>query len=193
MSNSHVLGVIDLTFMDIADEVTFQNAIIEKTTVKTIQEEEPISPENIVVARATSPGKNRKKETIKGIKLSYNLLVNTSFLINPLATINPSNLLWIDLSFNKIESISIEFLLLCPNLTTIQLQANKLSKLSVAKSFSVLTCLKSLALYGNPCSAHKYYRKYVLYYNPHLIQFDSTMITKDDRVKVSQFHSIILF
>lgn len=91
---------------------------------------------------------------------------------------------WLDLSFNQIaslgsgESISAAF----PNVTTIYLHANKLSRLSQLKKLKAFPNLKSLSLYGNPIEEHKHYRNYVMYHCPKLGQFDSSPVTGSERV-----------
>ena len=146
MTSAHVLGVLDLTFLDIKEETDLERGISERTaTASDLANFGPID----------SPKK--KKEEIRAIRLANNSIENLSILGGPLtkAGIDCSNILWIDLSFNCVKNVSESFLSTFPNVTTIYFHANRISKLSVVKKMSALSQLKSLSLYGNPVEEHK--------------------------------------
>ena len=71
-----------------------------------------------------------------------------------------------------------------PNLTTLYLHANQITKLSNIKKLAGLTQLKSLTLYGNPLEENKHYRNYILHIFPELQQLDFSVITSGQREKV---------
>jgi Leucine-rich repeat (LRR) protein len=62
---------------------------------------------------------------------------------------NSNKLLWIDLSYNYLETIEDEILKF-PNLKTLFLHGNYIANLEEARKLSGLTQLASLTLYGNP-------------------------------------------
>lgn len=95
-----------------------------------------------------------------------------------------SQIQWLDLSFNNLQRIDESLVAYFPNLTTLYLHANKLSKISMIKKLAGLTQLKSLTLYGNPLEENKHYRNYVLYIFPDLQQLDFSVITGAQREQV---------
>lgn len=192
-NSGHVSGVIDLTWLDIEDESQLVESINEKNpnnrlsltstggNEKTTASGSIDSPES-----SNQSPKRRGKEDIKALRMSYNKITNMSILTNPFAQLlDPLKIQWLDLSFNAINGISETLIASVPNLTTLCLHANKISKLSDIKKLKVLSSLKSLSFYGNPVEENKHYKKYSLYYNPHLTQFDSSQVTKIDRTNVS--------
>jgi Leucine-rich repeat (LRR) protein len=96
-----------------------------------------------------------------------------------------SQIQWLDLSFNNLQRIDESLVAYFPNLTTLYLHANKLSKISMIKKLAGLTQLKSLTLYGNPLEENKHYRNYVLYIFPDLQQLDFSVITGAQREQVT--------
>ena len=202
MTATRVQGVVDLTFLDIEDEASLATALgcqnLSNTAVLTETDESNNSNQQNQETKNSSRGESRggggnespsmkrRRETTKGLRLSNNLIRDMDIIVNPVrSSFDPSRLLWLDLSFNKLKNISIQLLTDCVGLTTLYLHANEISKLSQVKKLSVLTSLKSLTLYGNPVEEHKHYKKYILYNNTHLQQFDSSTVTKVDRVQVS--------
>lgn len=100
---------------------------------------------------------------------------------------SPEDVMWLDLSFNQIGRIDESLAATFPNVTTLYLHANQITKLSHIKKLSGLTKLKSLTLYGNPVEENKHYRNYILYCFPELQQLDFCVITSNQRQKVSQY------
>ena len=131
----------------------------------------------------------KRRNRIKAIRIANNNLKYFEFILYSLTRlelIDPNEILWIDASFNFIENVpSISLIQLFPNLTTIYLQANKISNLSSTKVFKQLTQLKSISLFGNPIEEMKHYRNYVLHHCPMAVQLDNCVVTKLDRTKVS--------
>ena len=92
----------------------------------------------------------------------------------------PSQLLWLNLSYNYLTKIDDE-LLKFPNLKSLQLHGNYIGDLAEVEKLSKLENLISLTLNGNPIEAIKGYRMYVLglLYKERetLKKLDSTVIT----------------
>jgi Leucine-rich repeat (LRR) protein len=201
MSSSHVLGVLDLTFQDIKTELDFSNALelqlsliklknIASGEEKNNQQREQSSPTKSTGRNESSlsPGKTRKRpEEIKALRLGNNLMVSFSIIVHPVISseyIDPRMIQWLDLSFNLLTEISEEALTSLPNLTTIYLHANQISKLSEIKKLSVLPKLKSLTMFGNKVEEHKHYRNFTLYFCTHISHFDMSPVTKSEKQKV---------
>lgn len=201
MTSAHVKGVIDMTFLDIREEADFKIGFDLRYTSKiVIAAPLAIAPttnnktkENTATIEKTgSPSRNkspsRKKhdfivatEEIKAIRIANNEISSFDIIFPTITTSLDSNkILWIDLSFNFINKISSDIAKILPNLTTIYLHANKISKLTEIKKLGGLLNLKSVALYGNPVEDHKHYRNFVLYTCPKLSQFDMSPVTKSE-------------
>jgi len=192
MATKHTKGVIDLTFHDIAsdEDLSFllRKAVTElRSPSKTTQLNGTKGVTALMGATegSDSPGRRLKLEEITAVRLSNNLLTNMDTVAAPMmAAVDTSKILWMDLSFNKITTVSSDFSLKFPHITTIYCHANQISKLSELKKFGGFPELKSLSLYGNPVEEHKHYRNYILYMCPKLTQFDSSPVTKTDRRRV---------
>ena len=190
MATKHTKGVVDLTFHEIAtdDDLSFllRKALTEirspsKTT--TTQHLAGTASQTLENGGATgSPGRRQKLEEITAVRLSNNLLTSMDTVAGPMiAAVDTSKILWMDLSFNKLTSVSGDFSQKFPNLTTIYAHANQISKLSEIKKFAAFPELKSLSLYGNPVEEHKHYKMFVLTMCPKLTQFDSSPVTRTER------------
>ena len=179
----HTKNVLDLTFMDIASEENLLEKIRDETG-KQIR-----SPSKKALATFTSGPKSLTQpipdpEFIKAIRLANNKMESMETLVGPmLANLDTGGVLWLDLSFNQISSLGSEELVpsAFPNVTTIYLHANNISKLAQLKKLRNFPKLKSLTLYGNPVEEHKHYRNYVMHYCPQLHQFDSSPVTGSER------------
>jgi len=182
MSTKHTKGVLDLTFMDIENEETLGTQI-RNESVKQIR-----SP---MKTRSASKSLGATEvsafpEEITAVRLSNNKLDSMEQLVAPmLANIDTSKILWLDLSFNQLTSLGNGEIVpgAFPNVTTIYLHANKISKLAQLKKLKNFPNLKSLSLYGNPIEEHKHYRNYVMYMCPNLHQFDSSPLTSSEKTK----------
>lgn len=180
MATKHTKGVIDLTFHDIATDEDLTTLL--RKSITEIQSPKVSSPSHDGTG---SPTKRIKPEVITAVRLSNNLLTNMDMLCGPMiATLDTSKVHWMDISFNKINSVSIDFAQKFPHVTTIYCHANQISKLSEIKKFGAFPGLKSLSLYGNPVEEHKHYRNYVLYVCTNLTQFDSSPVTKSERKRM---------
>jgi hypothetical protein len=187
MTSTHVKGVLDMTFLDIRDEAKFKEGM-------TMRFPRPSSPSKTASNAADQPAspKRTKKETITAIRLANNSIDKVDVIVASISQnpdVDPQKILWMDLSFNNISSIPDDFFSLFPNLKTIQLHANNISKVSEIKKFSKLSNLTSITLFGNPVEEHKHYRNFTLYCNPLLTSFDMSPVIKSERLRVSVLFS----
>jgi Leucine-rich repeat (LRR) protein len=162
-SNMAAKGVVDLSFNDLADGSDIDNYF-------TKEEKEGNSKSSRVLRE------------VKAIRLGNNLLSDTGSIGKSLSSqVDTERILWIDLSFNKLSKISEELQTAFPNVTTLYLQANQISRLSEIKKLGMFKNLKSLTLFGNPVEGNKHYRNMVLYSCPNLHILDFCPITPSQR------------
>eukprot|EP01031_Cornospumella_fuschlensis_P029223 gene29223-35275_t len=188
MAAPQVDGVLDLTFLDIRDEAEFQTCFTQKLEAYN----RPASPSRTKAAQISdsptqqSPTKTFKlpKEPIKAIRLGNNYLTNVEVIHSIPAQIDASRILWLDLSFNFISTLSADMSQCFPNVVTIYLHANKISKLSEIKKLAGFQHLRALSLYGNPVEENKHYRNFVLFHCTALGQFDKSPVTKSQMQKM---------
>ena len=194
MASTYVEGVLDLTFHEISDETSLNNSISDKVSFLTMtlsptktqqRSTSPVMDTFQDTNGSTSPKSRFRKKNIHAIRLGNNEIPSTSVLTAIPAHFNTSNILWLDLSFNMITDIFNDFSKLFPNVTTIYLQANRISKLSEVKKLGECEHLKSLALYGNPVEERKHYKNFVIFYCKNLHQFDKSPVTKTQMKQVS--------
>jgi Leucine-rich repeat (LRR) protein len=139
-------------------------------------------------ALSTSVIKKKPTEEIKAIRMANNLICNLQILINPFCSmLDTSKVTWLDVSFNQIETLDPLIFEHFPNISTLNLQANKILKLSEIRKLEKFQRLKSIAIFGNPVEEHKHYRNYVLYYCKSLTNFDMSPVTKSERQMVRCF------
>ena len=127
------------------------------------------------------------QEIYKAVRLGNNMLTSCDFLHSAFLAqkLNPLNILWLDLSFNMITTISEQFLAQFPNLTTLYLHANKITRLTDLRKLSALPKLKSVTVYGNPVEEKKQYRSMLIYSCSNITQIDFCTITQRQRDQVS--------
>lgn len=158
-------GVLDLTFSDIREEPDFETALITKLPPLALSfTENTTGRKQTEVIKALRLGNNE----IRSMEIIYKFLKNT---------LDTTNIMWLDLSFNKVETISVNIMKYFPNITTLNLHANRISRLSELRKLALLTTVKAISLQGNPVEEHKHYRNFVLYFCPWLRQFDMSPVT----------------
>ena len=176
MSSTHVKGVLDLTFADIKEENDLQTALTSDRVAGV-----PLS----TTMNSNSPDKTKKKsslEEVKAIRIANNEISNVSILCNPLTSqLDTTKISWLDLSFNRIEKLDDSLFSTFPNVTTLYLQANQITKLTELKKLALFPQIRSLALYGNPVEEHKHYRNFVLFTCKNLKNFDMSPVTQTER------------
>lgn len=188
MTSTHVLGVLDLTFLDIREEADFHNGLNLRLTA--LSSSSPTRPSTAVVSSDSlgSPSRKKGRKLFKAIRLSNNYLISADIIYNCIKdTFDVSRILWLDLSFNTITTIGEDFAKNFVNITTVQLHANKIYKLKEVRNICACPNLRAVSLYGNPIEEHKHYRNYVLYHCPKLTQFDMSPVTKSEMQRVSCF------
>lgn len=137
MTQPVVDGVIDLTFLDIRDENDFQTQFqthLEQYNRSSSPSKTRGSPDHGM--ESPSSGTKRSRKEVKAIRLGNNYLSSVEIIHSIPARIDSSKILWLDLSFNEISTISEDFALYFPQVTTIYLHANKISKLSEIKKLA---------------------------------------------------------
>ena len=100
---------------------------------------------------------------------------------------NHQSLIWLDLSYNYLETIETD-LLDFPCLKTLYMHGNYISNLDETKKLNQFQDLQSLTLYGNPIETVKNYRLWVLgvmyTYSENLRRFDQVLVTNREFDKV---------
>jgi hypothetical protein len=186
MAIPQVDGVIDMTFLDIREENEFQTHFASKLEAYNNRSTSPSRPPN--QSGSGSPDSSTKKrgakEPVKAIRMGNNYLSSVETIHSVPELLDSSKIMWLDLSFNCISTLTDHLSLCFPQLTTLYLHANKIGKLSEIKKLSKLEHLRSLSLYGNPVEEKKHYRNYVLYNCKKLAQFDKSPVTKSQVHKV---------
>lgn len=187
MASAHAKGVVDLTFLEIKDESGISLYIESRNPNNQTQLlDTSTSLVDTSGSQSSTRRLRRKKEEIKAVRLSNNIIQDMSIICAPIKaspSLDLSLILWLDLSFNHMINLC-DLVSLFPNLTTIYLHANRIKKMSEVRKLSTLPSLKSLSLYGNPVEEHKHYRNYILFMCPGLTQFDSSPVTRADRERV---------
>ena len=99
----------------------------------------------------------------------------------------PANLIWLDLSYNYLETIETD-LLDFAQLKTLYLHGNYIANLDETKKLERFNDLQSLTLYGNPIETIKNYRLWVLGVmytrNENLRRLDQVVVTNREFDKV---------
>uniref|UniRef100_A0A673BCQ7 Leucine-rich repeat-containing protein 51 n=1 Tax=Sphaeramia orbicularis TaxID=375764 RepID=A0A673BCQ7_9TELE len=93
----------------------------------------------------------------------------------------PSQLAWLDLSFNKISHID-QVLCELHELRVLYLHGNCIFILSEVDRLGALPHLHTLTLHGNDIETNKGYRNHVVSALPHLKMMDFSGVTRQERV-----------
>ncbi|VWU49819.1 leucine-rich repeat protein [Hepatocystis sp. ex Piliocolobus tephrosceles] len=130
----------------------------------------------------------------KFLNISNNNIENLDFLnnlINKLyqtkhikSVIDYSNLITLDISFNKLEQID-ENLFMLNNLQVLYLHSNRIKNISEIEKLQQLSKLKKLTADNNPITDvyNKFYRLFVIHYLPQIKSLDFHEISKIERNK----------
>ncbi|XP_029026168.1 leucine rich repeat containing 51 isoform X2 [Betta splendens] len=99
----------------------------------------------------------------------------------------PSQLAWLDLSFNNITHIDH---VLCElhELRVLYLHGNNIFILSEVERLRALPHLRSITLHGNPIETNKAYRNRVISALPWLKNMDFSAVTQQERVMAKIWH-----
>ncbi|KAM9853507.1 leucine-rich repeat-containing protein 51 [Aulostomus maculatus] len=99
----------------------------------------------------------------------------------------PSQLAWLDLSFNNITIIDPVLCDLC-ELRVLYLHGNSIFLLSEVGMLGVLPHLHTITLHGNVIESNKAYRNHVISVLPHLKRMDFSAVTPQERVLAQIWH-----
>ncbi|XP_041666877.1 leucine rich repeat containing 51 [Cheilinus undulatus] len=99
----------------------------------------------------------------------------------------PSQLTWLDLSFNKISHID-QVLCELHELRVLYLHGNSIYILSEVNRLAVLPHLHSITLHGNVIETHKAYRNRVISALTHLKRMDFSAVTRQERELAKIWH-----
>lgn len=209
--SSSAQGVLDLSFYEIRDEGDITKALVEKEKERvkaaTLRTKQNTAAGASGTGTAGAPGtqgaatgpltltkkvrleKRFVDEDYKAIRLSNNSIADLGIipaplLSSPLLRIDFDRICWLDVSFNSITALTDAFVALMPNLCTLNLHANAISKLSDIKKLAALKRLRSLTMCGNPVADSRHYRNMVLHFSAStLVQLDFGCITNSERQK----------
>ncbi|TMW68996.1 hypothetical protein Poli38472_001152 [Pythium oligandrum] len=140
----------------------------------------------------SSPTK-QKQPTALSLRANNNKIASLSDMDDALTAVfdHPTRLQWLDLSGNALTSIPPAAFAQYPDIFTLQLHGNQLSKYSDIDNIAkYLTKLHSLTLHGNPIEEKKHYKSYVIASFPQLKQLDFSCVTKGDREKAETWAKI---
>ena len=161
-----------------------QDASVDDSTTSTVN---AVQPEN-VAAPETKEGGGEDKSAAKRIIRTTSIKMNNNYIEaieqfdETMAElfVHPLMLTWIDLSFNNIKSISVDFSKY-EQLGVLYLHGNELCKVAeVNKVFEAKT-LKKLTLHGNGIENMPGYRYYVISHMPNLKELDFCGVTKQEK------------
>ncbi|XP_054480316.1 leucine rich repeat containing 51 [Anoplopoma fimbria] len=99
----------------------------------------------------------------------------------------PSQLAWLDLSFNNISHID-QVLCELHELRVLYLHGNSIFILSEVDKLGVLPHLHTITLHGNLIESNKVYRNRVISVLPRLKKMDFSAVTPQDRVMAEIWH-----
>jgi len=156
------------------------DAVSVVTTVKSImppeeEEEEEDKPVHIKYCSKAIRLCNNQIDSFEGMQRSLQAVLN-----------DPSELEWIDLSFNDLAKID-KALLEYTNVKVLYLHGNGIEDIKEVNKLKSLPKLKTLTLHGNIIDGVKGYRQYVIQALPNLEFLDFSKITKADRSKAEVF------
>ncbi|KAF7668919.1 hypothetical protein LDENG_00276170, partial [Lucifuga dentata] len=110
-------------------------------------------------------------------------LTGLQFTINHFLA-EPSQLAWLDLSFNKIAHIDP---VLCElvELRVLYLHGNMIGNLLEVNRLGMLPYLHTITLHGNDIENKKGYRYHIISVLPHLKTVDFSLVTREERALVN--------
>uniref|UniRef100_A0A1B6LBW3 Leucine-rich repeat-containing protein 51 n=1 Tax=Graphocephala atropunctata TaxID=36148 RepID=A0A1B6LBW3_9HEMI len=149
---------------------------------KLISEDDIVTkkPRKNRVGRLPDVGANNKYVTAS-VWLSHNKIQTTrgaAAILNHI--IAPSQLSWLDLSFNQLYDIDEQILLL-KNLKILYLHGNNIQNVSSISILKDLPELRTLTLHGNPIDSISQYRTHVIYMLPKLSNLDFSPVVGFER------------
>ncbi|KAF1791357.1 Leucine-rich repeat domain, L domain-like [Phytophthora cactorum] len=143
------------------------------------------------LSAGTSPTK--KRQTPVSLRVNNNKISSLNDMQEALCAVfdYPEMLQWLDLSGNVLSSIPPDVFSAYPDLFTLHLHGNQLSKYSDIDALAKwLPRLHSISLHGNPLEEKKHYRNYVISSFPNLKQLNFSSVTLGDRDKAETWTGI---
>ncbi|XP_010892011.2 leucine rich repeat containing 51 [Esox lucius] len=130
-----------------------------------------------------------KKFCSRSLRLNNNTITELSGFNNTVSALlsEPSQLAWVDLSFNDISNID-PVLTELKELRMLYLHGNSICKLSEVDKLGVLPFLHTLTLHGNTLENDRGYRGYVIAALPHLKTLDFSGVTREERIMAQIWH-----
>jgi hypothetical protein len=135
----------------------------------------------------------KKRQTAVSLRVNNNKISNLDDMHEALRAVfdYPSSLQWLDLSGNELTSIPPDVFSAYPELFTLHLHGNLLSKYTDVDALAKwLPRLHSITLHGNPIEEKKHYRNYVIAAFPKLKQLNFSSVTPGDRDKAETWTNI---
>lgn len=164
-TNNDIVPPLDFSFYRISN-------------VEHVKDEEPRESPR----KGKNPEPEGGKSSSRCLRLNNNSLTELGALMEIVVTKfeNPSQLAWLDLSFNELTNIHpviTEF----ENLQILYLHGNLIKDLKEVEKLNVMKNLRKLTLHGNPVENTKGYRQSILTLLPKLENLDFSRVTKADR------------
>ncbi|KAL0973477.1 hypothetical protein UPYG_G00204470 [Umbra pygmaea] len=130
-----------------------------------------------------------KKFCSRSLRLNNNFITDLDGFNNTVSAFlsEPSQLAWVDLSFNHISHID-PVLTELNKLQVLYLHGNSICKLSEVDMLGVLPLLHTLTLHGNAIENEGGYRGYVIAVLPHLKTLDFSAVTPQERIMAHIWH-----
>ncbi|XP_035536395.1 leucine rich repeat containing 51 [Morone saxatilis] len=125
----------------------------------------------------------------RSLRLNNNNITDLSDLQKPVSHFlaEPSQLAWLDLSFNEISHID-QVLCELRELRVLYLHGNSIFILSEVDRLGVLPHLHTITLHGNVIETNKAYRNHVISALPRLKTMDFSAVTRQERVMAKIWH-----
>ncbi|GMF51592.1 unnamed protein product [Phytophthora fragariaefolia] len=145
------------------------------------------------VLPAGSERTTKKRQMPVSLRVNNNKIANLDDMHDALRAVfdYPGMLQWLDLSGNELDTIPPDVFSAYPELFTLHLHGNLLSKYSDVDALAKwLPRLHSITLHGNPLEEKKHYRNYVVASFPNLKQLNFSSVTPGDRDKAETWARI---
>ncbi|KAG3106331.1 hypothetical protein PI124_g13664 [Phytophthora idaei] len=151
------------------------------------------SPTGVEVSTTAGTSPTKKRQTPVSLRVNNNKISSLNDMQEALRAVfdYPEMLQWLDLSGNVLSSIPPDVFSAYPDLFTLHLHGNQLSKYSDIDALAKwLPRLHSISLHGNPLEEKKHYRNYVISSFPNLKQLNFSSVTLGDRDKAETWTGI---
>ncbi|KAH7491798.1 hypothetical protein PRIC1_002794 [Phytophthora ramorum] len=182
------MGLSSLSEMQQHDPVSGTKKLLPLTTRSSRGDDVETQPRLDALSSPT-----KKRQTPVSLRVNNNKLSHLDDMQDALRAVfdAPGALQWLDLSGNELTSIAPDVFSAYPDLFTLHLHGNQLSKYSDVDALAKwLPHLHSLTLHGNPLEERKHYRNLVIAAFPNLKQLNFSSVTPGDRDKAETWANI---